>query len=535
MEFHMGGVRYPVMRNPVYGRRGMVSASQPLAAQAGISILKRGGNAVDAAIAAAACLAVTEPTSNGIGGDCFVQVWRNGRLYALNASGPAPALLSADVVREQDFDKMPERGWLPVTVPGVPAAWAELNERFGRLSLREDFDPAINCARRGFPVESVTAACWREAGEKMAPYADREEFKEWFRVFTKNGRTPEAGEIWGSEDIANTLESIAESRGLSFYHWTLADKIDAFSQKTGGLLRKKDLESYRPHWVDPVCVSYRGYDVWELPPNGQGLVALMALGMLEQTTPVGHDDVRTIHQQIEALKLAFADGQRYIADPDYAEIPVEEMVSETYLKQRASLIGDRAVVPAYGNPYSGGTVHLCAADEEGTMVSLIQSNYEDFGSGIVVPGTGINLQDRGCNFSLDQSCPNYLAPGKRPYHTIIPGFLTKDEQAVGAFGVTGAFMQAQGHVQALMNMIDFHMNPQEALNAPRWQWKNDLRVEVEAGFDEDVVKALRQLGHIVEVAPVGASMGRGQIIIRNDNGVYVGGCEPRADGCVAVW
>ena len=204
-----------------------------------------------------------------------------------------------------------------------------------------------------------------------------------------------------------------------------------FFSETGGLLRKKDLESYRPHWVDPVCVSYRGYDVWELPPNGQGLVALMALGMLEQTTPVGHDDVRTIHQQIEALKLAFADGQRYIADPDYAEIPVEEMVSETYLKQRASLIGDRAVVPAYGNPYSGGTVHLCAADEEGTMVSLIQSNYEDFGSGIVVPGTGINLQDRGCNFSLDQSCPNYLAPGKRPYHTIIPGFLTKDEQAVG--------------------------------------------------------------------------------------------------------
>ena len=527
--------RYPSRRGLVYGKKGMVCTSQPQAAQAGLDILKKGGNAVDAALAAAACLTVVEPCSNGIGGDCFALVWKEGRLYGLNGSGPSPALLKADRLWQAGLTEIPEKGWIPVTVPGVPAAWACLNERFGALSLREDLQPAVDCAGEGFPVTPVIAHAWRQAGRAMMPLRGKEEFQEWFRVFTDDGRTPEAGELWRLPDHARTLEAIGESRAEEFYRGCLADAMDAFSRRTGGLLRKEDLLSYAPQWVEPVSVTSKGYDIWELPPNGNGVVVLAALNILEQLKIKGHEDPEGIHRQLEAMKLAFADGQQFLADPRRMRLPVDALLNKSYAKERAGQIRERAMLPEHGNPYCGGTVYLCTADESGMMVSFIQSGYDDFGSGLVVPGTGINLQDRGCGFSLDPESPNFLEPGKRPYHTIIPGFLGKDGAALGPFGVMGAMMQPQGHVQVLMNLIDFGMNPQDALNAPRWQWKGERKVELEAGFGPEVLCSLRKRGHEVLVPENSWSMGRGQMILRQENGVYVGATEPRADGCALPW
>lgn len=525
--------RFASTRRVIYGKRGMVCATQPLAAQAGLDILRRGGNAIDAVIAAAACLTVLEPTSNGLGGDAFALIWSGGRLHGLNSSGPAPALADPEFLRER-YGRIPERGWYAVDVPGIPAGWAEASRRFGRLSLAEVLSPAIAYAEEGYPLSPVTSRLWEQAFAAYSKDGDETGlFQPWFDCFAPEGRAPRAGELVYLPGHAASLRELARTDCESFYRGALAEKIDAFSRETGGWLRADDLAAFRPEWVEPLSVSYRGYTVHELPPNGHGLVALLTLGILSGLD-MGPRSAEGCHRQIEAMKLGFADGLRYIAEPRCMETSPAELLDEGYLAKRRALICDTALEPEPGDPRSGGTVYLCAADGEGNMVSWIQSNYMGFGSGIVVPGTGIALHNRGCNFSLDPASPNCMAPGKRPYHTIIPGFLTKDGQAVGPFGVMGAFMQPQGHVQVIMNTLDYAMNPQEALDAPRWQWVGGKRIELEPAFPSDFAAELRRRGHEVSVGdPI--NFGRGQIIWRDEQGVLCGGTEPRADGCVAAW
>ncbi|WP_130863116.1 gamma-glutamyltransferase family protein [Bacilliculturomica massiliensis] len=535
MRFDSLYSEYPTRRSAVFGKKGMVCTSQPLAAQAGLDILKRGGNAVDAAVAAAACLTVVEPTSNGIGGDAFALVWMKERLHGLNASGPAPAGIDAEALRAMGYSNVPQYGWIPVTVPGAPSAWAALSKRFGRLPFEELLKPAIGYAEEGFPVSPVVSRLWDRAFGESCEHMKDDFFRHWFETFAPEGRAPRAGEVWSSADHGRTLRRIAESGGEDFYRGGLAEEIDSFSRAAGGFIRKEDLAQYQPQWTDPISVNYRGYDVWELPPNGHGMVALMALNILNGYDFTGREREDTYHYQIEALKSAFADGLAHIADPGYMEADVAAMLSETYADQRRSLISDRAAEPCPGKPEQGGTVYLCTADGDGNMVSYIQSNYMGFGSGLVVPGTGIALHNRGCNFSLKEGHPNCLAPGKRPYHTIIPGFMTRDGKAVGPFGVMGGFMQPQGHVQMVMNAVDFHMDPQEALSAPRWQWTEGRRVAIEREVSPAIVEGLIRRGHQVTIPTDFTDFGRGQIIWRTENGVLVGGSEPRTDGVVAAW
>nr|WP_276719014.1 gamma-glutamyltransferase family protein [Kyrpidia tusciae] len=536
MQFDPHDHPHPSRRVAIYARRGMVATSQPLAAQAGLDMLRRGGNAVDAAIATAIALTVVEPTSNGIGGDAFSLVWSGGRLHGLNASGPAPRRLTIAELESRGIrDKMPEVGFAPVTVPGAPAAWAELSKRFGRLSFAALFEPAIELAQAGYPVSPVTGRAWEAAYRRYERELTGPEFSAWFSTFAPEGRAPRVGEIWRSPDHAETLRKIAESGAEAFYRGELAERIDRFSREYGGFIRLEDLAAFRPEWVDPIHVDYRGYDVWEIPPNGHGLVALMALNLLKCFDLSGRSPADRYHIEIEAIKLAFADGRHYIADPRFMSARVEDLLSEGYAEERRRLIGESAALPSPGRPQAGGTVYLCAADGEGNMVSYIQSNYQGFGSGLVVPGTGIALHNRGANFSLDSAHVNALAPGKRPYHTIIPGFLTKAGQAVGPFGVMGAFMQPQGHVQVLVNMIDLRLNPQAALDAPRWQWLEGRKVAAEYGIPPHVLESLSRRGHEIAWSADTGSFGRGQIIWRLDNGVLVGGTEPRADGQVAAW
>lgn len=526
----------PAYRVPAYARRGMVATSQPLAAQAGLDILKQGGSAIDAAIAAAAALTVVEPCSNGIGGDAFALVWTNGRLHGLNASGPAPRAISIEAVKAAGHEEMPAYGALPVTVPGAPAAWAELSRRFGRLPLGEVLEPAIRYAEEGYPVSPTAAFNWGKAQALYRGAFKGAAFEPWFETFAPGGRPPAAGELWRSPDHAQTLRRIAESGAEEFYRGELAGRIAAFVQEAGGYLTEEDLDEYRPEWVDPIRAAYRGYDVWEIPPNGQGLVALLALRLLDGFEDLQPGGVDTYHKQIEAIKLAFADGQRHITDPRYMQASVEALLSDAYASERRALIGPRAGLPEAGDPKGGGTVYLAAADGEGSMVSFIQSNYMQFGSGLVVPGTGIALQNRGRDFSLDETAANRLEPGKRTYHTIIPGFLTRGGEAVGPFGVMGGLMQPQGHVQTLMNAIDFGLHPQAALDAPRWQWTGGRTVLVEPGFPAAAAQALARLGHDIRFALDGGSFGRGQIIWRDPaTGVLCGGTDSRTDGTVAVW
>lgn len=526
---------YASRRMATYATNGMVATSQPLAAQAGLDILKKGGNAIDAAIAAAACLTVVEPTSNGIGGDAFALVWVKDELYGLNSSGPAPQSISIEALKKKGMETMPAYGWTPVTVPGAPAAWAALSKRFGRLPLTEVLQPAIDYAENGFPLSPTLAHYWEIAFKKFKQKCTGEEFAHWFSTFAPNGRAPKAGEIWKSPGHAQTLRLIAETNAESFYRGELAEKIDAFSRECGGYLTKEDLAAYEPQWVKPISVHYRGYDVWEIPPNGQGMVALMALNILKGFTFGAKDTTETYHKQIEAMKLAFADGLRYITEEGKMNVTVQELLSEEYADARRRLIGDEALTPEPGEPRTSGTVYLATADGEGNMVSFIQSNYMGFGSGVVVPGTGIALQNRGHNFSLDPQHVNRLEPGKRTFHTIIPGFLTKDGKAVGPFGVMGGFMQPQGHVQVVMNTIDFHLNPQASLDAPRWQWLEGKVVEVEKHFPEHLALALERKGHQIKWAQLGSYFGRGQIIWRDEHGVLVGGTDMRTDSCIAAW
>lgn len=526
---------YAMPRIPMCAKRGMVAASQPTAAQAGISILQRGGNAIDAAIATASALTVVEPTSNGIGGDAFALVWSNGKLHGLNASGPSPKAITLQAVLDRGFKEMPRFGWESVTVPGIPSAWAALSERFGKLPLAETMQPAIEWALNGFAVPPTLSALWKKAYTEFSAALHAEQFGPWFETFAPKGRAPVAGETWRSPDHARTLELIARTQAREFYEGEIADKIDSFSRRYGGFIRKEDLATFVPEWVEPISVDYRGYDVWEIPPNGQGLSALMALQMLAQLPSADRSDEHFFHEMIEAVKLAMTDGACHITDPAMMHTPVEALLSKQYARQRLTLIGEHAIEPVSGEPTHGGTVYLATADDQGNMVSYIQSNYEGFGSALVVPGTGIALQDRGCNFSLDSAHINCLAPGKRTFHTIIPGFLSKDGVPIGPFGVMGGFNQPQGHVQVVANSIDCHLNPQAALDAPRWRWVQGKEILVEPHFPLHIAQALAQRGHQVRISMDSSMFGRGQIIWRDpESGVLIGGTESRTDGMISV-
>ena len=523
-------------RQPVYASNGVVATSQPLAANAGLEILKKGGNAVDAAIATAATLTVVEPTSNGIGGDAFAIVWMNGKIHGLNSSGPAPTSLTIDAVKSLGHDKMPVHGLVPVTVPGVPAAWAALSKKFGRLPLTDVLAPAIRYAEEGYPISPIAGHFWKLSYNRFKETFKEVYYKEWFNVFSLNDRAPEVGEIWRSPGHAKTLRAIAETNAEDFYCGETAQKIDAFMKEHRGFLSADDLASYKPEWVEPVSVNYRGYDVWEIPPNGHGIVATMALNIFQKTiqAPVWQS-AATYHAQLEAMKLAFTDGKAFITEREDMPVDVKYLLSDEYAEKRAALVGEEALQPEAMELPRGGTVYLATADADGNMVSYIQSNYMGFGSGIVIPGTGISLQNRGADFSLDAAAPNALKPGKRTYHTIIPGFLTKDNEAIGPFGVMGGYMQPQGHFQVVSHMIDFGLNPQAALDMPRWQWIGDKTITVEPEFPLYLVSELAARGHKIDYTNDFGSFGRGQIIMRLPNGVYVAGTESRADGQIAAW
>ncbi|WP_293686219.1 gamma-glutamyltransferase family protein [uncultured Phascolarctobacterium sp.] len=536
--FNAQEYKYASRRRVVHAKRGMVCTSQPLAAQAGLTILQQGGNAIDAAIATAICQTIVEPTNNGLGSDCFALVWTGGKLHGLNGSGYAPQRLTPEAVAASGAtEKMPLRGWEAVTVPGAPSAWAELHKRFGRLPFAKLFEPAIYYAEQGYPVSPIVARFWQEGIDALTPYKDNPAIAPWFATFDVhgNGVAPKTGELVTLPDHAKTLRILADSYCESYYRGELAQRLVEFSDKTGGYLSLEDLADYRAEWVEPVHINYHGYDVWEMPPNGHGITALMALNILKGMEIGAKDTGDTFHKQIEAMKLAFADGMHYIADPRYMQTRVEELLSDAYAAQRRALIGETALEPTHGKPFCGGTVYLCTADGEGNMVSFIQSNYKDFGSGIVLPGYGINLNDRGAGFSLNPELDDYLAPRKKPYHTIIPGFLTHEGEAVGPFGVMGAYMQPQGHVQVIMNTVDWLLNPQTALDAPRWQWIAGKEIWLESSVAPEIVEDLRRRGHEVRVLEDDTTFGRGEIIWRDSNGVLAGATEPRADGVVAAW
>ncbi|MDO5534655.1 MAG: gamma-glutamyltransferase family protein, partial [Propionibacteriaceae bacterium] len=447
----------PGVRQPVFARRGVVCTSHPLAASAGLRILQAGGNAVDAAIATAACLTVLEPCSNGLGSDAFALIWDGERLHGLNGSGRAPAAASADRLRDRGLTTVPEHGWDAVTVPGMVRAWADVHERFGRLDFADVLAPAVEYAEHGAPVPGVVAWGWgrgvraveKRQGQRFDPA--QEHFLPLF------GPAPAVGEVRALPELAGTLRAIAATRGEDFYSGEFAGRIADFAAATGGVLTRADLAEHRSQWVEPISARYRDHEVWEIPPNGQGIATLIALSVLDGL-PV--EQAADWHTQIEAVKLALADTHALVADPDVAAVPTAELLSAEHAARRRAALGERAGTPVAVDPRGSDTVYLCTADEDGMMVSFIQSNFAGFGSGVVVPDTGIALQNRGSGFSLEPGHPNELAPGKRPFHTIIPGFLTRGGQPVGPFGVMGGHMQAQGHLQVALHTIDAGLDPQ---------------------------------------------------------------------------
>ncbi|MCL2372819.1 MAG: gamma-glutamyltransferase family protein [Defluviitaleaceae bacterium] len=536
MNFNPEYNPYPATRNLHYARRGMVATTQPLAAQAGLDILKRGGNAIDAAIATAAALTVVEPASCGIGGDAFALVWAGGKLHGLNASGKSPKSISIEKIKAMGHERMPTYGVLPATVPGLPAGWAELSRKFGKLSLLEALTPAIGYAREGFPVATLCGKLWGRTFAVSASAFKGEEFAPWFDVYAPNGRAPQVGEMWASAGHGDTLEEIGRTNAESFYKGNLAQKIADFYKKHGGFLTAEDLSEFSPQWVDPISTNYHGYDIWEIPPNGQGIVALIALNILRGYDFAAKDCASTYHRQFEAMKLAFACGKHAVTDPAFMEASVSELLSESFAADLRKKITATAQEPVTHMPPKSGTVYLCTADGDGNMVSFIQSNYMGFGSGIVIPGTGIAMQNRGVDFSLDPAHVNALAPGKKTYHTIIPGFITQGNAPVGPFGVMGGYMQPQGHVQVVMNTVNFGLNPQAALDSPRWQWTSGKTFEIEPHFNNQIAQQLAGMGHKIVPALESTTFGRGQIIWRDPaSGVLVGGTESRADGAIAGW
>lgn len=528
--------KYPSRRNVVFGKKGMVATGNILASEAGLDIIKRGGNAIDAAVATAATLTVVEPTSNGLGGDAFAIVWFNGEIYGLNGSGFSPKSLNVDTVLSLGYEKMPNYGLIPITVGGIPGTWEALIKRFGKLTLKEVLEPAIRYAKEGYVVQAEVSKGWEAAfNTYKKELSSNDEFQGWFDTFSFNGTYPKVGEIVKLPYHAKTLEDMSRYGADIFYKGDIAERIDLFMKKYGGYLTKEDLSLYEPEWVTPLSVNYRGFDIHELPPNGHGITVLMALNILKRFDLKSLSSFETRHLEIEALKIAFTDVQKYVSDSRHMKIKTEELLSEDYAEKMSSLITKKALDPKANIFSSGGTVYLASADGEGNMVSFIESNYIGFGSGIVIPETGVALHNRGANFSLDETSGNYLMPLKKPYHTIIPGFISKDKTAVGPFGVMGAFMQPQGHLQVLTNIIDYNMNPQEALDKPRWQWTKSKTIELEQGFDNTLALKLLRAGHDIDIKADSTSFGRGEIILRNDNGVLCGGCEPRTDAGIAVW
>ena len=528
-------------RSEVIAAHGMVASSHPLATQIGLEILKQGGSAVDAAIAVNAALGLMEPTGNGIGGDLFAIVWdaKSKKLYGLNASGPAPKKLSLEYFQENNFSEYPEFGPLPVTVPGAVAGWSELHKKFGKLPIDRLFKPTITYAREGFPVTETIAYYFALNKQRFQDYPN---FKE---VWMANGDVPKTGEIFKNPALGNTLETLAD-KGLSeFYTGDIARITADFIQAQGGFLSYDDLAGYRPEWVQPISTDYRGYEVWELPPNTQGLATLQILNILEgfNLAELGLYSTEYIHLFIEAKKLAFADRAKFYADPRFAKLPIETLLSKDYATKRRQEINPKkaALVDASGLPQHGDTVYLTTADQDGNMVSLIQSNYSGMGSGMTPPDLGFMLQNRGTLFSLDPKHLNVVAGGKRSFHTIIPAFVTKDGNPYISFGVMGGATQPQAQAQVLINIIDFGMNLQEAGDAPRIvhsgssqpsgsQMKNGGTVSLESTFDEKIRKELVEMGHTLKYEK--GSFGGYQAIMKK-NGVYYGASESRKDGQAA--
>src|SRR6184192_3339039 len=542
-------------RSEVLARHGIVCTSVPAATQVGIDILKKGGSAVDAAIAANATLGLMEPVSNGIGGDLFAIVYsaKENKHYGINGSGRSPLGLSYEQMKAE-LDKLhrktiPPRGMLPISVPGTVDAWSELHKKFGKLKVSDDLAPAVKYAEEGFPVTELIAFYWH-----FGPELYKDLPGGFLETYTLDGksRTPVKGDIFKNPALAKTLRLIGEKGRDAFYKGEIADKIDKFMRENGGFLRKADFEKHTSTWVDPVSTNYRGYDVFELPPNGQGIAALQILNILEgfDLYAMGRNSPEALHAMIEAKKLVWADRAKFYADPAFAKIPLAGLLSKKYAEERRKLIDPNRAAKQVeaGNPAldHGDTIYLCTADDEGNMVSLIQSNYRGMGSGIVVPRLGFMFQDRGELFSMDPSHANVYAPGKRPFHTIIPGFVMKDGKPWEAFGVMGGGMQPQGHVQVLTNQIDFGLNVQEAGDASRWQHEGDNEptgekmtgsggyVEVESGIPYETVRELRKKGHDVRF-DVGGYGGYQAIKVEMHDGqrVYVGASESRKDGMAA--
>jgi gamma-glutamyltranspeptidase/glutathione hydrolase len=534
------GAGYPSQRLPVFGRN-IVSTSHPLAAQAGLRMLGQGGNAVDAAIAAAAAMTIVEPCSNGLGSDAFAILWDGEKLHGLNASGGAPQGWTPGYFRTKygDDARAPaKRGWDSVTVPGAVAAWVALSERFGNLAFADLMAPAIEIAERGYAVPWVVRQKWAMA----AALPELTEQPGFAQAFLPRGRAPNVGELFRFPEAARTLRLIADTYGEAFYRGEVAQAIEQHAKAHGAALTAADLAAFRPEWVETISTAYAGHELHEIPPNGQGIAALIALGILSHFDLAGMkpDSVGAQHLQIEAMKLAFADTYRYVSDRASMTVTPEQMLDSEYLFQRAKLIDrHRAQDFGAGNPVKGGTIYLTAVDERGMMVSFIQSNYMGFGSGVVVPGYGVSLQNRGHGFSLRAGSPNLVAPGKRPFHTIIPAFLTKDGAPLMSFGVMGGNMQPQGHLQTLVRLLDFRQEPQAACDAPRWRFNQGRSINVEATMPAGTREGLRALGHQVESFQDSyQDFGAGQFIWRlGDPAVegYVAASDPRRDGLAAAF
>lgn len=517
---------YTSQRMPLLARN-VVSTSQPLASAAGALMLARGGNAVDAALATAITLTVVEPCMNGIGGDAFAILWDGKQLHGLNASGRAPRRWTPEYFSK--YQAMPPRGWDSATVPGTVSAWRMLSDRFGTIPFAELFEPALRHAREGYLVSPTVRRQWQAQVPELLPQPG---FRE---AFAPRGEAPQVGELFVCPGQADTLQKIAQSKGADFYRGSLAKKIADHARATGGLMDEEDLAAHESNWVEPLSVKYHGVELHEIGPSGQGIAALMALGMLANldVKAAGQDTALSHHLQIEAMKLAFADLHAYVADPDYMkQVSAQDLLAPKYLASRSKLIDPDKAAPARpGSPHSGGTVYLTAADQNGMMVSFIQSNFKGFGSGVVVPDTGIALHNRGWGFNLTPGHPNQVGPGKRPFHTIIPGFLMKDRQPLLAFGVMGGSMQAQGHVQVAIRIADQGMNPQAASDAPRWRIHDDnSTVAVEWNFPPEAIAGLKARGHDVRVSPrFDTEFGSAQLALKVQHG-YIAASDHRKDG-----
>ena len=530
-------------RSEVIAQHGMAATSHPLATQVALDILKKGGNAVDAAIAANSCLGLMEPTGNGIGGDLFAIVWdaESKKLYGLNASGRSPYDLTREYFIENGYKSIPPRGPLPVSVPGCVDGWFELHNKFGSLDMSEILSPAISYARSGFPLTEIIAYGWKLNARVLKDFPG---FKE---TFMPGGKVPEKGDIFKNPDLANTLEIIAKKGRDGFYEGDVARTMVKYIKEQGGFLSMKDLKDHTSEWIEPVSTNYRGYDVWELPPNGQGIAALQILNILElyDIKSMGFGSEEYMHLFTEAKKLAYEDRAKFYADMDFNEIPVDYLISKEYAKERAGLINSNRAARSYpaGKLKDGDTIYLTVADEEGNMISLIQSNFRGMGSGMTPPGLGFILQDRGELFTLEEGHFNSYEPHKRPFHTIIPSFVTRDDKPVMSFGVMGGAMQPQGHVQIIVNMVDFGMNLQEAGDAPRMQHLGSSQptgthmddggiLYLESGFDYEPVRELVRKGHDIQNA-IGIFGGYQAILWDETNRVYYGASESRKDGHAA--